>query len=91
MAAASSKVGAPACLLKDGLMSKEAAKRIVDPMLRHGAEQNQVLQDIMPLCSDEDFIAHKRMIGASMAALLGDVMNPIIAIYPDLCPPELKV
>jgi hypothetical protein len=71
-------------------MSKEAARRIMDQMVRHGAEQNQVLLDIMPLCSDEDFIAYKRMIGASMGSLLDDVMNPIIAIYPDLCPPGLR-
>ena len=71
-------------------MSKQAAKQIIDLMVKHTAEQNQVLLDIMPLCSDEDFQSYKLMIGATMASMLLDVINPIIALYPDLRPPELK-
>jgi hypothetical protein len=70
-------------------MSHEAAKRIMDLILRHGAEQDQVLLDIMPICSDVDFKSYKLMIGRSMGSILDDVMNPIIDLYPDLRPPEL--
>ena len=71
-------------------MSHEAAKRIMDMILTHGAEQDQVLLDIMPMCSDADFKSYKLMIGRSMGSILDDVMNPIIDLYPDLRPPELR-
>jgi hypothetical protein len=44
----------------------------------------------MPICSDEGFKSYKLMIGATMASMLVDVMNPIIALYPDLRPPRLE-
>jgi hypothetical protein len=70
-------------------MSHEAAKKIMDLVIRQGAEQNQVLLDIQPICSQEDFRRYRRMIARSMGSMLLDVMNPIIQEYPDLKPPEL--
>jgi hypothetical protein len=36
-------------------MSREAAKKIVDLMIQHGAEQNAVLAEIQPICSADEF------------------------------------
>jgi hypothetical protein len=71
-------------------MSREAAQKILELMVRHGAEQNQVLLDIQPLCSVEDFTKYKAMIGTSMGSMLLDVINPIVAMYPDLKPRQLE-
>lgn len=71
-------------------MSREAAKLIIEVMLRHSAEQNQVLFDIEQACSPEEFQVYKQMIGTSMSSMLLDVINPIVAKYPELRPPELE-
>jgi hypothetical protein len=44
-------------------MSREAAKKIVDLMVRHGAEQDAVLAEIQFICADHEFQKYKRMIG----------------------------
>jgi hypothetical protein len=71
-------------------MSRSAAKRIMDLMVKHGAEQDAVLAEVQPLCTETEFEAYKQMIGRSMGAMLLDVMNPIIERYPDLKPHQLK-
>lgn len=70
-------------------MSREAAKIVLDLAIRNGAEQDAALEKIRALCSSEEFGEYKRMIGKSMGSLLLDVINPIVAKYPDLKPPEL--
>ena len=65
-------------------MSREAAKKIVDLMIKHGAEQNAVLAEIQSICADDEFQRYKRMIGQSMGCMLVDVINPIVELYPDL-------
>jgi len=59
-------------------------------MIRHGAEQNQLLRDIQPMCSKEEFELYKKMIGKSMGSILLDVINPIDQAYPDLKPTQLE-
>jgi hypothetical protein len=71
-------------------MSHDAAKAILDLILRHSAEQNRVLLDIEGACSAEEFREYKQMIGASMGSMLLDVINPIVAKYPELRPPQLE-
>ena len=71
-------------------MSREAAKKIIDLMIKHGAEQNAVLAEIEPICSDDEFQKYKLMIGQSMGAILLDVINPIVELYPDLKPAQLE-
>jgi hypothetical protein len=71
-------------------MSLEAAKKIVDLMIKHGAEQNALLAEIQPICSDDEFHKYKRMIGQSMGSLLLDVINPIVELHPDLKPSQLE-
>ena len=71
-------------------MSREAAKKIVDLMIKHGAEQNALLAEIEPICSDDEFQNYKRMIGQSMGSLLLDVINPIAELHPDLKPSQLE-
>jgi hypothetical protein len=36
-------------------MSREAAKKILDLMIKHGAEQDAVLAEIQSICDDDDF------------------------------------
>jgi hypothetical protein len=71
-------------------MSREAARKVADLVMRHGAEQDQVLIDIRPLCSLDEFEMYKQMIGKSMGAMLLDVLNPIFEKHPDLKPPQLE-
>src|SRR5215831_6015703 len=65
-------------------MSREAAKKIVDLMIKHRAEQNAVLAEIQSICPDGEFQKYKRMIGQSMGCMLVDVINPIVELYPDV-------
>jgi hypothetical protein len=76
--------------LQEPEMSREAAKKIVDLMIKHGAEQNALLAEIQPICSDDEFHKYKRMIGQSMGSLLLDVINPIVELHPDLKPSQLE-
>jgi hypothetical protein len=71
-------------------MSREAAKKIIDLMVKHGAEQDAVLAEIRSLCADDEFQRYKRMIGRSMGSMLLDVVNPIVVLYPDLKPAQLE-
>ncbi len=70
-------------------MSREAAKRIIDLMIKHGAEQDAVLAEVQSICADDEFRKYKQMIGRSMGSMLLDVINPIVALYPDLKPSQL--
>ncbi|MDI1346897.1 MAG: hypothetical protein PSV22_22805 [Pseudolabrys sp.] len=72
-------------------MSREAAKKIVELIVKQGAEQNQILLDIESTCSKEEFARYRRMIGKSMRSMLLDVLNPIVRTYPDLRPPQLEI
>lgn len=70
-------------------MSRQAAKLLLDVILRHGAEQDAVLADIEKLCTKDEFDRYKRMIGKSMGTMLLDVINPIVGKYPELKPSEM--
>ena len=72
------------------IMSREAAKLLLDVTLRHGAEQDAVLADIEKLCAKDEFDRYKRMIGQSMGTMLLDIINPIVGRYPELKPPEME-
>jgi hypothetical protein len=70
-------------------MSHGAAEKIMTIILKHSAEQDQILGEIRSECTDAEFSEYKRMIGRSMGAMLLDVVNPIVDKYPDLKPPQL--
>jgi hypothetical protein len=74
----------------DGGMSHAAAKKIIALILKHAAEQDQILWKIRAHCTESEFSEYKRMIGASMGTMLLDVVHPIIDKYPDLKPARLK-
>jgi hypothetical protein len=71
-------------------MSREAAKKIVDLMVKHAAEQNAALAEVQGMCTEIEFQEYKQMIGRSMGSMLLDVVNPIVERYPDLKPRELN-
>lgn len=71
-------------------MSRDAAKTIMKVVTRNAAEQDAILKEIQSLCTEDEFGEFRRMIGKSMGAMLFEVINPIVAKYPELKPPELK-
>jgi hypothetical protein len=71
-------------------VSRDAAKMMMDVAIRSIAEQNAVLIEIRPLCTEEEFREYRRMIGKSMGAMLFEIINPIVGKYPELKPDQLK-
>jgi hypothetical protein len=71
-------------------MSRDAAKIIMELVTRNAAEQDAVLIEIQSLCTEDEFNEYRLMIGKSMGAMLFEIINPIIAKYPELRPPELR-
>lgn len=70
-------------------MSQEAAKKLLSVVLRHSAEQDAALVELQKVCPEDEFKQYKKMVGKSMGAMLIEIINPIVAKYPDLKPPEL--
>ena len=62
----------------------------MEVVTRNAAEQNSVLIEIQPLCTEDEFNEYRLMIGKTMGAILFEIINPIVAKYPELKPPELK-
>ena len=71
-------------------MSREAAKKIIDLLVKHGAEQNAILAEVQSMCAEDEFRKYKQMIAKSMGSMLLDVINPLVELYPDLKPSELE-
>lgn len=71
-------------------MSRDAAKIVMELVTRNDAEQDAVLTEIQSLCTEDEFNEYRRMIGKSMGAMLFEVINPVIAKYPELKPAELR-
>lgn len=76
--------------IEDKSMSRDAAKMIMEVAIRHAAEQDAVLIQIQSLCTKDEFSEYRRMIGKSMGAMLFEIINPIVAKYPELKPAELR-
>ena len=57
---------------------------------RHAAEQDAVLTEIQSLYTEDEFNEYRLMIGKSIGAMLFEIINPIIAKYPELKPAELR-
>jgi hypothetical protein len=72
------------------MMSRDAAKIVMELVARHAAEQDAVLTKIQSLCTEDEFSEYKHMIGKSMGAMLFEIINPIIVKYPELKPSELR-
>ncbi len=71
-------------------VSQDAAKIIMDTVIRQLAEQDAALIKIQTLCTAEEFNEYRRMIGKSMGEMVSEILNPIMAKYPALKPPQLK-
>jgi len=57
---------------------------------KNAAEQDAVLTEIQSLCTEDEFNEYRLMIGKSIGAMLFEIINPIIAKYPELKPSELR-
>jgi hypothetical protein len=73
-----------------GVKSRDAAKIIMEIVIRNAAEQDAVLTEIQPLCTEDEFKEYRRMIGKSMGAMLFEIINPFVAKYPELKPAQLE-
>ncbi len=71
-------------------MSRDAAKIIMDVAIKNAAEQDAILTQIQSLWTEDELSEYRRMIGRSMAAMLFEIINPIVAKYPELKPSQLK-
>ena len=71
-------------------MSRDAVKIIMEVITKNAAEQDAVLTKIQPLCTEDEFSEYRRMIGRSMGAMLFEIINPIVAKYPELKPDQLR-
>ena len=71
-------------------MSQDAAKIIMDVVTRNAAEQDAALIKIQSLCTTEEFNEYRHMIGKSMGAIISEIINPIVAKYPQLKPPQMS-
>jgi hypothetical protein len=72
------------------MMSREAAKIVMELVTRNAAEQDAVLTEIQSLYTEDEFNEYRLMIGKSIGAMLFEIINPIIAKYPELKPAELR-
>jgi hypothetical protein len=71
-------------------MSQDAAKIIMDVVIRNAAEQDAALIKIQSLCTAEEFKEYRHMIGKSMGAIISEIINPIVTKYPALKPPQMR-
>ena len=72
------------------LSNKETAREVEAAMRQCSAILNESIRRVMETCSDEEFKKFRRTIGAVMADIYLNVMQPIHQRYPDFEPPELK-
>jgi hypothetical protein len=68
-------------------MSREAAKAIVQVMIRHLDEHGELLRTIQSLCTSEEFVEYRMAIGQCSGTIVFEVLNPIVTRYPELHPP----
>jgi hypothetical protein len=62
----------------------------LEAVIRSAAEQDAALIKIQSLCTADEFNEYRHTIGRSMGAMLCEVVNPIIAKYPELKPSQLR-
>jgi hypothetical protein len=69
-------------------MSQRAAKIVLDLVIKQIAEQNEILKAVEGQCTPEEFAEYKRGVAESMGTMIFDIMNPIVARYPELEPTD---
>lgn len=62
----------------------------MEVVIKNAGEQDAALARIQPMCSADEFSEYRLMIGKSMGAMLFEVINPIVAKYPELKPPQMS-
>ena len=72
------------------LSNKETAGEVEAAMRQCSAILHESIRRVMDTCPDAEFRKYRRTVGAIMADVYLNVMQPIYQRYPDLEPPELK-
>lgn len=72
------------------LSNKETAREVEAAMRQCSAILNESIRRVMETCPEEEFKNYRRTIGAIMADVYLNVMQPIHKSYPDWEPPELR-
>ena len=67
------------------------AETISDLLRRQSAELNAALEAIEPLCSAGEFDAYAGAIGQLMETVYTELLEPIWAEFPELCPEEVRI
>lgn len=65
---------------------KLVAERLIQVLLKCGAEINESIRDVQNHCSEEEFIAYREGMSKVMAEILFEGLNPIFKQHPDLKP-----
>lgn len=65
------------------------AKRISELMLDIGARLDKSVELVQENCLADDFNAYRQGVGAIMAEILLEILNPLYAEHPSIKPPEL--
>ena len=71
-------------------MSRDVAKKVLDLLVRHCAEQEALVGEMRAQCTEDEFKRYRHMIAHSVGSMYLDVMAPILGKYPELTPPGLK-
>jgi hypothetical protein len=71
-------------------MQKDVAELLSTTMLRHGAEIDQLLLNIQPKCTREQFDVIKLMMGKVMGSIYLDCLYVVFSEHPDLKPEGLN-
>ena len=68
------------------LISENSAKQIIDTLVRHAGEYNQLAADLQKQKPKDEYRECGRLIGAVMIAFYDEGMVPLFNLYPHLKP-----
>jgi hypothetical protein len=68
------------------MSNKEAARKLIEILVRQGAELDVWLLDIRDICDEGEFTKYKKIIGNIMGSMLLDGINVLSDEFPDLKP-----
>lgn len=74
----------------DMIKNEAVARQISELMLDIGGRLDQSVADVQESCSPDEFRVYRRAVGAVMAEILLEIMDPLYAEHPSIKPPGLN-
>jgi hypothetical protein len=68
------------------MSNKAAAEKLMQTLLRQGAELDSCLVEIRGFCTESEFAKFKKIVGRVMGSMLLDGVNVLSEEFPDLKP-----